>query len=323
MRSAYTPSLPELEAFVRCARLGSATQAAQELHLTQSAVSRSLASLEARMGARLFHRVRQRLTLSDAGKALLEDAERILRDVNASALRVMAFGGRRDVLRVAVAPCLGQSWLMPRLARFLKLAPQTTFEVSERAAPVDFAREPYDCALQRATAPAADARSKVLLKGDLIAVGAPRLSPFGTARALSDAELLRLPLLQQAGRPDLWLDWFAAAQTKADPTEIARGPRFDDLSLTLAAARAGLGAALAPEAVVSGDLESGVLARLSKRGLEDGAPYLLAWPERSEDSAGFRLFHDWLLGETPEAPLKTPRVSTHAEVPFADLEARR
>jgi DNA-binding MarR family transcriptional regulator len=77
MRRAYTPTLPELQAFAQAARTGSATRAAQALGLTQSAVSRSLATLEDRLGVRLFHRLRQRLTLSDAGRALLPDAERM------------------------------------------------------------------------------------------------------------------------------------------------------------------------------------------------------------------------------------------------------
>ncbi len=305
MRSGYTPSLPELEAFVRCARLGSATQAAQELHLTQSAVSRSLASLEMRLGARLFHRVRQRLTLSDAGRALLQDAERILRDLDASTLRVMAFGGRRDLLRVAVAPCLGQTWLMPRLARFSAATPQAAFELAERAGPVDFLAEPFDCALQRGAArPAAGTRWRLLFEERLTAVAAPDLARrsglggrSGGAR-LSDADLARLPLIQQAERPNLWLDWFQAADAQADPTEIARGPRFQDLGLTLAAARAGLGAALLPEAFVLDDLESGALTRLSPRRLEGDQPCLLVWPQAAEALEGFRLFHDWLCAET-------------------------
>ncbi len=312
MRSGYTPSLPELEAFVRCARLGSATQAAQELKLTQSAVSRSLASLETRLGARLFHRVRQRLSLSDAGRALLHDAERILRDLDASTLRVMAFGGGRDLLRVAVDPGLGQSWLMPRLARFSALAPQATFEWTERAGPVDLLAEPYDCALQRGAAkPTPGTRRRRLFEERLAPTAAPellrRFGLSGAGGSLSEAEMARLPLLQQAERPNLWLDWFGAARTPADPTEIARGPRFQDLSLTLAAARAGVGAALLPEALIGNDLEEGALARLSPRRLEGDQPYFLVWPEAAEALKGFRLFHDWLCAETEgEAGAQTP-----------------
>ena len=78
MRRAYTPSLPELQAFVQAASMASATHAGDVLGLTQSAISRSLASLEARLGVRLFHRAKQRLTLSDAGRAFLPQAQAIL-----------------------------------------------------------------------------------------------------------------------------------------------------------------------------------------------------------------------------------------------------
>ncbi len=321
LRSGHTPSLPELEAFVRCARLGSATQAAHELNLTQSAVSRSLASLEGRIGAQLFHRVRQRLELSDAGRALLHDAERILEDLSASALRVMAFGGRRDLLRVAVSPCLGESWLTPRLGGFARLAPETSFDVAARRRPVDFAHEPFDCALQTQAPEDARTQSLRLIEERLIPVASPRLAPPHDG-ALSDAALARLPLIQQAGRPELWLDWFAAAQTTADPTEIARGPRFEGAGLTLAAARAGLGAALVPEILAQEDLARGDLLRLSRRRLEGAQPCLLIWPERSEASPSFRLFRDWLLREAGRLPfekgaLKAAEAKTRA-AEFAD-----
>ena len=76
-RSHHTPSIPELRAFVLCARLGSASRAAEALNLTQSAVSRAIRTLEDRLGVTLFHRIRQRMVLSDAGRAMLRDAEGI------------------------------------------------------------------------------------------------------------------------------------------------------------------------------------------------------------------------------------------------------
>src|SRR5690554_5180511 len=111
MRDAYMPTIGELHAFVSCARSGSTTRAADELHLTQSAVSRSLGTLEERLGVLLFHRVKQRLVLSDAGHAFHREAERILTDLNQAAVAVMAFGGQSEVLRLAVLPTFASRWL--------------------------------------------------------------------------------------------------------------------------------------------------------------------------------------------------------------------
>ncbi|WP_420857493.1 LysR substrate-binding domain-containing protein [Marivivens marinus] len=286
MRHAYTPTLPELEAFTAAARSGSATQAAQGLGLTQSAISRSLSTLEARLGVALFHRVRRRLVLSDAGRALLRDAERILADLDQTALTVMSFGGHRDVLRLASLPTFGAVWLMPRLAEFAQVAPEVTFDMSTALGAVDFTTAPQDFAIHRGRP---GLRARMLAEERLVTVAAPRLLPDGP---LSDTALARLPLLQQATRPNLWRDWFLDAGL--DPITIARGARFEQFGMVLAAARAGMGVALVPEVLIGEDLSAGTLARASARSLLTETPYVLSWPDRSEDIPAFRTFRDWI-----------------------------
>jgi len=291
MRHAYTPTLPELQAFVQAAETGSTTRAAAALGLTQSAVSRSLNSLEARLGVRLFHRVRQRLVLSDAGRALLPEAGRILGDLDAAALTVMSFGGHSEVLRIAALPTFGAVWLIPRLHRFAAGAPEVTFDMTATLEPVDFDRAPVDMAVLRGP-PRPGLRSAVLVPERLVVVVAPGL--LGE-EPLEDAALARLPLLQQATRPNLWLDWFLDAGM--DPITILRGARFEQFGMVLAAARAGMGAALVPEVLVGADLASGALRLASRRSMPGRWPYALSWPERSEERASFRAFRDWLVGE--------------------------
>jgi LysR family transcriptional regulator, glycine cleavage system transcriptional activator len=291
MRHAYTPTLAELEAFSACARTGSATRAALALNLTQSAISRSLGALEARLGVRLFHRVRQRLILSDAGRAMLRDAERILADLDHTALTVMSFGGHRDVLRIAALPTFGAVWLIPRLARFAAQAPQVTFDMSATLSPVDFERDPRDMAVLRGLPAARGARVQTLCEERLVVVAGPGLMQ-GQVAALDDADLSRLPLLQQATRPNLWLDWFLDAGL--DPITILRGARFEQFGMVLAAARANLGVALVPEVLVQADLASGSLCLASRRSMVSATPYVMTYPERSEEIEGFRRFRDWL-----------------------------
>lgn len=292
MRHAYTPTLPELQAFVQAAETGSTTRAAAALGLTQSAVSRSLNSLEARLGVRLFHRVRQRLVLSDAGRAMLREAGRILADLDDAALTVMSFGGHSEVLRIAALPTFGAIWLIPRLHRFAAGAPDVTFDMTATLEPVDFDRAPCDLAVLRgAPGPRPGLRSAVLVPERLVVVAAPALLPGGGL--LEDADLARLPLLQQATRPNLWLDWFLDAGL--DPITILRGARFEQFGMVLAAARAGMGAALVPEVLVTADLASGALRLASRRWMTGALPYTLTWPERSEERASFRAFRDWLV----------------------------
>lgn len=196
MRESYLPTVGELAAFVSCARTGATTRAAEELNLTQSAVSRALATLEERLGVRLFHRVRRRLVLSDAGRAFLREAGPLLADLRRAAVGVMAFGGRADVIRLAVLPSFGTAWLIPRLPAFRALHPQATFDIAARLVPVDFDTDPFDLALQRRDMRPPGALAIDLMDEWLTVVAAPSLVPG----PVDDATLARLPLLQQSTR---------------------------------------------------------------------------------------------------------------------------
>ena len=298
LRQPYMPTVSELQAFSACARLGATTRAAQELSLTQSAVSRSINALEERLGVRLFHRVRQRLLLSDAGRALQRDADRLLEEMNQAALTVMSFGGHAEVLRLAVLPTLANVWLIPRLAAFQAGAPGVTLDISARLGAVDFDSEPIDAAIQRGSHRAPGAEFQVLMQEQLVVVASPRL--LGETPLLSDEEIARLPLLQQATRPTLWLDWFRHAGR--DPRTILRGARFDHFDMVASAAIAGLGVALLPEILVEEELGDGRLVLASDRRLSGAEPYGLIFPRRALSIAGFVRFREWLLGEAGQAP---------------------
>ncbi len=273
MRRAYTPSLPELQAFVQAASMASATHAGDVLGLTQSAISRSLASLEARLGVRLFHRAKQRLTLSDAGRAFLPQAQAILAQLDAAALGVMSFGGQQQVIRLACLPSFASVWLIPRLASFMAAHPGVAVDISATLTPLDFTTDARDAAIVRGPV---QGPHDVLAEERLIVVAAPHLVPV----LLSDEAIARLPLLQQATRPDLWLRWFGTGQ-------VARGPRFEQFGMVLAAARAGLGVGLVPDVLAAPDLANGALVQASARSMATDTPYVLNYAVRSLESAGF------------------------------------
>jgi LysR family transcriptional regulator, glycine cleavage system transcriptional activator len=303
MRHAYTPTLPELQAFVQAAKTGTATRAAAALGLTQSAISRALTTLEARLGVALFHRIRQRLVLSDAGRALLPDAERMLADLDRAALTVMSFGGHRDVLRLAVLPTFAALWLIPRLASFAARAPQVTLDMTATLTPLDFERDPRDVAIIRAQPPLRGAELDILIEERLVVVAAPGLLP--SVGVLDDTDLARLPLLQQATRPNLWLDWFLNAGL--DPITILRGARFEQFGMVLAAARAGLGLALVPEVFAAPDLATGALRLASARSMTSATPYALTYPQRSLEIAAFCQFRDWIRADASRITAAPPQ----------------
>lgn len=293
MREGYIPTITELQAFSACARLGATTRAAHALNLTQSAVSRSVGTLEERLGVRLFHRVKQRLILSDAGRALHREADRLLEDLQQAAMTVMAFGGHADVLRLAVLPTFGSTWLVPKLAAYRAIAPNVTFDISAHLDAVDFETEGFDAAIQRGDHRPGGAYADVLMPEELVVLAAPSL--LGGRRILPDDELARLPLLQQSTRPTLWLDWFRDAGL--DSRTILRGARFQHFDMVINAAIAGLGVALVPEVVARAALAAGDLCPASGRRLVGDQPYTLIYPLRSRQMEGFMRFRDWLLDQ--------------------------
>ncbi|MCV2882703.1 LysR substrate-binding domain-containing protein [Actibacterium sp. XHP0104] len=298
MPRSYTPSIAELEAFVACARMGTTVQAADRLNLTQSAVSRSLAALENRLGVLLFNRVRRRLILSDAGQAFLDRAERLLDDLNDASAAVIAFGGQAEILRMAVLPSFGRFWLVPRLARFARQRPETTFDIAARLTPVDFAQEPFDLAIMRSTHEPPGTHAQRLLAEEMVIVAAPELLD-GRAQ-LQPEEILELPLLQQSTRPTLWLDWFR--DTGCDPRQSLRGARFDHFDMVIEAATCGLGVGLVPDLIARKALAEGGLKLASPRRFATGDSYSLILPESARASPAIRAFRDWLVAEMAEAP---------------------
>jgi LysR family glycine cleavage system transcriptional activator len=131
----------------------------------------------------------------------------------------------------------------------------------------------------------------------LIVVAAPSL--LGGSRSLDDRQLAALPLLQQSTRPTLWLEWFQAAGL--DPRTTLRGARFEQFSMVLEAAAAGLGVALVPEFSAAREIASGALLNASTNTIAGEFPYRLLYRPGSETHAGLRDFLAWIKTEAASA----------------------
>lgn len=289
-RSTYTPSVQELRALVFCGDLGSVSRAAAALNLTQSAVSRSIRMLEERLGVKLFHRVRKRLHLSDAGRAMIHDSREILEALDRTAKMAMAFGEGGDVLRLAVLPTFAATWLIPRLPGFLRMRPDVSIDLASALHPVDFDESPFDAAIQRAVMARKDTNFVPLLNETLITVAAPSLVAVG--RTLSSAELVSFPLIQLATRPELWKDWLEFAGSAK--LERLQGPRVQHFDMVISAAEAGLGIALLPEIFAEQAIASGALHKVNPQALEGPTPYSLIRPKVHKSSETMDHFEEWL-----------------------------
>ncbi|MBW6398490.1 LysR family transcriptional regulator [Roseomonas sp. HJA6] len=293
----HTPPTAALQAFEACARHLSVSRAAEELHLTQSAVSRQLAGLEALLGVRLFLRVRQRLVMTAAAAAYAPQLRAALARIEAATLEVMAHQGAGGTLTLAVQPTFGTRWLMPRLPRFLAAHRRIVVNFrnyTTRPMPLDFAAEDVDAAIMLEETPQRGIATHRLVADRRVPVCAPVL-----AETLAvTADIARQTLLQHSTRPRAWADWLAMAGVEG--VDGFRGPRFHHHAMVAEAAAQGMGVALMPRFMVAEDIARGRLAVPFDQALDSGEHYVFAYPETSAELPALRLFRDWLIAEAQE-----------------------
>lgn len=285
------PSTGALIAFEAAARYQSFSRAAEELTLTEGAISRQIAVLEDYLGVQLFHRVKKRVTLSDIGTAYFIKVKEDLTRLERNTLGAMAYQNGQKFLELAVIPTFTSKWLIPKIAEFSRLHPGITINLSERALPFLFGDTNFSAAIHYRHPAWAGCAQEELFDEELVPVCNPAL--LGGRKVSSVVDLLSFPMLHKNTREDAWTRWFAAAGHE----ELApmAGPRYDLFSMIIQGACHGIGIALVPRLYVQDELKSGTLVipvDFSIRGLKQ---YCVVYPEHKEVSPAARLFLDWLV----------------------------
>ncbi len=295
------PSLQALACFDAAARHESYTRAAQELSLTQSAVSRQIAGLENYLDLALFRRTRHGVALTERGSAYARQIAPRLQALERDTLEAMSGLGSDQTLTLAAVPTFASRWLIPRLPGLSTAHPDLVVHIETRTRPFLFANTGFDAALYAGTAQQmrnwAGTQSTLLLHEELVPVCAPGLLPQG--RSLTAHELSRMPLLQQSTRPQAWLQWFQAAAVPA-PMALA-GPRYELFSMTVAAAVHAMGVALVPRLLIEHELANGQLRQACRQALPVERAYYLVAPERVTEKPVLRLFRSWLVDRAASA----------------------
>lgn len=294
--SGFLPSLNALRAFEAMARTGGATRAAEELHVTHSAVSRQVKALEAQLGVRLFEGPRHALTLTRAGRDLLPGLTAAFDGIAAA---VADARGEGQDLNVAVNASLSVKWLIPRLPGFAAKNPDIRVHLS-------------DLAPQAVSHRGADLLLRFLDEAQARSLGAAILSPNavgpviapGLAATLDAAPreaVLAAPRLVSRTHPGGWSQW-------AEEAGVRLAPRTErpvaHLHFALDAALAGWGAAVLPWVLTAEAVQEGRL--LAPFGFATRGGVLAALPGAGEASRARRRFLAWLIEETagtPAAPL--------------------
>jgi len=291
----HLPPLGAMRAFEAVARLGSFAAAADELFVTQSAISHQIRNLEGWLGKPLFARQGNRTQLLPEGQALAESLTGALQSIESACLRARAAS---KALVIAAIPSIAMCWLIPRLSHFRATYPQieTRIVYAIHGQEINF----HDVHLAFVFASGAPALPNVtstyFLAGDCAPVCSPALLKDRAPRTLGDADIWQLGLLHD-GSPDGWRDWLSHGEARALPAGI--GPTFEDFNLLRVAALAGQGVALCPLAMVAPDLRDGNLVQLSPRLIHRGFDYyLLAGPTPNPQiAADAALFRHWVMAQ--------------------------
>lgn len=289
------PPLNALKAFEAAARHESFTRAAEELCVTQGAVSHQVKALEAELGIKLFNRERQRLVITEAGRQYLA----VVRD----AFDRIALGTERlvqrqsaGVLTVSTSPDFAAKWLVHRLSRFGEAHPGFDLRISATMHHVDFAREDVDLAVRHGDGnwPGLDAVR--LCTEHLFAVCSPKLAA-GRQRLSKPADVLKFPLLHLDDRKN-WSKWLAAAGV-AD-AEVSHGAVLNRASMAIDAAVDGQGVVLARTTLAAWDILNGRLVRPFAVALPLSKSYWVVCPKATSALPKIARFRDWLLAEAAD-----------------------
>jgi LysR family glycine cleavage system transcriptional activator len=286
------PSLNALKAFEAAARHESFTKAAEELSVTQGAVSHQVKALELELGIRLFDRERQRLIITRAGRSYL-DVVRDAFDRIALGTERIQHRSRAGALTVSTSPDFAAKWLVNRLGRFAETHREIDLRISATMHHVDFAREDVDVAVRHGDGNWEGLHVTRLCSEQLFAVCNPKLRQ----RMREPSDVLKFPLLHLDDRKD-WAEWLEAAGVV--DAELSHGPVLNRASMVIDAAVDGQGVALARTTLAAWDLINGRLVRPFPAALRLSKTYWIVCPKATSMLPKITTFRDWLLTEAAE-----------------------
>jgi DNA-binding transcriptional LysR family regulator len=285
------PSRSALIAFEAAARHQSFTSTAAELSLTESAISRQIAILEEQLGLKLFNRIKKRVVLTKAGRLYSNQVRATLDQLEHDMFNIMAHGGTREILELAVLPTFCSQWLIPRISSFYQQNPGMRVNISARSEMFLFKDTNLDAAIHFGQPNWPGTVSDFLFSEDVVAVCKPELLKYGY---LSNAEdVLDYDMLHLTSRPGAWRHWLDSAGISG--ASAMQGARYEHFSILISAACAGLGIALIPRYLITQELERNELNIAHSLPLENDAAYYLVFPAENMSSNVLNHFREWLL----------------------------
>lgn len=312
------PPLTALRAFEAAARLGSFREAAEELSVSQSAISHQVKHLQEQLGIELFVRTPRAVELSTAGAAyfpvIREAFDRI-----ADGTKQLLSPQEENILTVQMYSTFAVRWLMPRLHGFQQAHPDIQVRVNTSQVDADFSERGIDLALMIGQRRRDEIHYEYLFSPTMLAVCSPRYrdSAKSDGQALeSPADLCGHPILQVYPSANDWLVWLEANRVgNVDPDA---GLRFDSYDHALKMAARGMGIALGMQPYVAEDIEAGYLIDIfPERRVRTIGHWFLTYPKERSNVLKIRLFQDWLKGQISEDGTLEPLIEAAMAAPAA------
>jgi DNA-binding transcriptional LysR family regulator len=293
--------LNALRAFEAAARHLSFTRAAEELHVTQAAVSHQVKALERRLGVPLFRRLPRSLLLTDEGQALLPE----LRDAFERMARALDRVGNQSgegSLTVSSYTTFSLAWLVPRLPRFQAMHPQIEVRLMSSQRLVDFTRDDVDIAVRNGDGNWPGLSTIKIFDEDLT----PLCGRLYRDRLRRPEDVATVPLLDTM-RDSEWAIWLKAAGLGR--IARSRGAEFDSTKIAVQAAIDGLGVAIGSPSLFAEDIAAGRLFQPFDLIVKTNRGHWLVYPEAWAERRKIRAFRDWIVAEahTPEVPAAPAR----------------
>jgi LysR family glycine cleavage system transcriptional activator len=286
------PSLNGLRAFECAARHLSFTRAAEELNVTQTAISHQIRRLEDELGVRLFMRLKDGLALTEEGNAYLPGIRSAFLELRYSTEKLLE-SSNNSVLTISTLVSVASKWLLPRLPSFREAHPEIDVRISASTELVDFRKAGIDAAIRYGNGEWPGLRADWLMSDEIFPVCSPRLLT-GDKPLKTPADLAHHPLLQVSGlTANDWNDWLHAA---GQPPLTAKGPRltFDLAMMAVQTAIDGQGVCIGRSTYVDDDLRAGRLVAPFDLRLKSTSGFYFVTPHENAESKKIVAFRQWL-----------------------------
>lgn len=283
------PSTKALQCFETAARHLSFTYAAQEMHMTQSAISKQVTQLEEMLNTALFYRTPKRISLTPAGKTYYLEVLKILKHIEIATTNLLSHNDNSELLRIVSHPTLCSRWLIPALSGFSEEHPLINLEIIEQVGPFFSEDQNVDIAFLYGTGIWDGMETVKLFDEYCIAVCNPTYLQ-NQDTCLQDTD--DYTFIQFNSRPNSWYEYFKQQEINIEGTFI--GPRFDTFQACISAALAGYGIALVPLHLVDAELKSKKLIKVFDHVMQGRGSYYITYPLSLGSSYRIKVVLEWM-----------------------------